>query len=57
MEGRGSTEVWLDGDSKRHVFEWQQGSLFSIPMNAWHRIVNASSSAGAASGRHDGAES
>ena len=30
-------------DSKRHVFEWQKGSLFSIPVNAWHRIVNASS--------------
>ncbi len=28
---------------KRHVFEWQQGSLFSIPVNACHRIVNASS--------------
>ena len=25
VEGRGSTEVWLDGDSKRHVFEWQAG--------------------------------
>jgi len=24
-------EVWLDNDSKRHVFEWQKGSLFSIP--------------------------
>src|SRR5215469_3450950 len=44
VEGRGSTEVWLDGDSKRHIFEWQKGSLFSIPMNAWHRLVNATSS-------------
>jgi len=44
IEGRGSTEVWLEGDTKRHVFEWQKGSLFSIPMNAYHRIVNASSS-------------
>ena len=43
VEGRGSTEVWLEGDSKRHVFEWQKGSLFSIPLNAMHRIVNASS--------------
>ncbi|HEY8507093.1 MAG TPA: hypothetical protein VIL32_01980, partial [Steroidobacteraceae bacterium] len=44
IEGRGSTEVWLDGESRRHVFEWQAGSLFSIPMNAWFRIVNAASS-------------
>src|SRR3981189_2467322 len=43
VEGRGTTEVWLDHDSKRHVFEWQAGSMFSIPVNAWHRIVNASS--------------
>ena len=40
VEGRGSTEVWLEGDSKRHTFEWQQGSLFSIPLNAYHRIVS-----------------
>jgi len=44
VEGRGTTEVWLEGDSKRHVFEWQKGSMFSIPMNAMHRLVNASSS-------------
>ncbi len=43
VEGRGSTEVWLDGDAQRHQFEWQRGSLFSIPVNAHHRIVNASS--------------
>ena len=44
VEGRGSTEVWLDTDRKHHTFEWQAGSLFSIPLNTWHRIVNASSS-------------
>ena len=44
VDGRGSTEVWLDSDSKKHIFEWQAGSMFSIPVNAYHRIVNASSS-------------
>ncbi len=43
VEGRGSTEVWQPGDSKKHVFEWQAGSMFSIPLNAWFRIVNATS--------------
>ncbi len=44
VDGRGSTEVWLDSDKRRHTFEWQAGSLFSIPLNAWHQIINASSS-------------
>src|SRR6185437_10864512 len=42
VEGRGSTEVWQEGGGKS-VFEWQRGSLFAIPLNAYHRIVNASS--------------
>ena len=44
VEGRGSTEVWQEGQNKRHVFEWQKGSMFAIPLNAYHRIINASSS-------------
>ena len=43
VEGRGSTEVWLEDGGEKQVFEWQKGSIFSIPLNAWHRIVNASS--------------
>src|SRR4051812_12009874 len=43
VEGRGSTEVWNE-DGKKHIFEWQKGSLFSVPLNTYHRIVNASSS-------------
>ena len=44
LEGRGSTEVWKNGDTAMTAFEWQQWSLFSIPLNANFRIVNASSS-------------
>ncbi|MBX2838351.1 MAG: cupin [Gammaproteobacteria bacterium] len=41
VEGRGTTEVWLEEGGRKHSFEWQKGSLFSIPVNATHRIVNA----------------
>jgi quercetin dioxygenase-like cupin family protein len=45
VEGRGSTEVWQDKDPQKVVsFEWGPGSLFGIPLNAWHRVVNSSSS-------------
>jgi quercetin dioxygenase-like cupin family protein len=44
VEGRGSTEIWQDRESKRRTFEWAKGSLFSIPLNAHHRFVNAASS-------------
>src|SRR5262249_34793997 len=43
VEGRGTTEVWQEGQVKRHAFEWQKGSLFSIPLNAYHRLINAAS--------------
>ena len=43
VEGRGATEVWQDGQTRRHMFEWQAGSLFTLPLNARHRIVNAAS--------------
>jgi quercetin dioxygenase-like cupin family protein len=43
VEGRGTTEVWR-GDGVRHVFEWQPGALFMIPINASYRLVNATGS-------------
>jgi len=45
VEGRGSTEVWQKEGDKPQTFEWQAGTLFSVPMNAYHRLVNATSSA------------
>jgi quercetin dioxygenase-like cupin family protein len=44
VEGRGTTEVWQEGNGKKLAFEWSRGSLFAIPLNAWHQIVNATSS-------------
>src|SRR5487761_1325031 len=44
VEGRGSTEVWREGSSRKQQFEWQAGSLFAVPINTWHRLVNATSS-------------
>jgi len=43
VEGRGTTEVWTDGQAKPHVFEWGPGTLFMAPLNANHRLVNATS--------------
>ena len=43
LEGRGTTEVWVEGQAKRHTFEWAKGSMFTIPLNTSHRFINASS--------------
>jgi quercetin dioxygenase-like cupin family protein len=44
LGGRGSTEVWQEDGAKPQTFEWQKWSLFAIPLNAKHRIVNATNS-------------
>ena len=43
LDGRGTTEIWTDSQPKPQMFEWQQWSVFSAPLNTWHRLVNASS--------------
>ncbi len=39
LRGRGLTEVWQEGQGKS-TFEWGEGSLFAMPTNVWHRMVN-----------------
>ena len=39
VAGRGATSMWQEGGHKVQ-FEWQAGSFFAVPLNAWHQHFN-----------------
>jgi quercetin dioxygenase-like cupin family protein len=39
LEGSGSSQVWYD-ENQKVSFEWRAGSVFAVPLNAWHRHYN-----------------
>ncbi len=43
VSGQGATSVWQE-NGKKVTFDWQAGSLFSPPLNAWHQLFNGSGS-------------
>jgi mannose-6-phosphate isomerase-like protein (cupin superfamily) len=39
LSGSGETEVWQK-DKPKQKFAWEEGTLFSVPLNAWHQCIN-----------------
>ncbi len=44
VEGRGAAEIWHEDGARHEILEWQPGSLFAIPLNTHHRLINSMAS-------------
>jgi quercetin dioxygenase-like cupin family protein len=40
VDGRGATTIWQPGSTKKQTVEWQEGSLFSPPLNCFYQHFN-----------------
>jgi len=40
LDGRGATTIWQAGSDKKQTVEWQEGSLFSPPLNCNYQHFN-----------------
>jgi quercetin dioxygenase-like cupin family protein len=43
LSGKGESVVWQNRKAKQE-FAWQEGTLFAVPLNAWHQYRNLGSS-------------
>jgi mannose-6-phosphate isomerase-like protein (cupin superfamily) len=43
LSGRGATSIWTDSGNKQAV-QWQEGTFFALPPNAWYQHRNLSDS-------------
>ena len=40
LQGRGLTEVSVKEGKAKTIFEWTEGSVFALPRNSWHKLIN-----------------
>jgi quercetin dioxygenase-like cupin family protein len=40
LRGEGETHIWQTDEAKKVVVPWRRGTVFSPPLNTWHRHIN-----------------